>query len=134
MISLIEITYTHNTVQKPLVWEMSQRFEIMFNIYRANVDSDLSGHLILEIEGSSKAVHSAVEYLEASGAQVKYLEADILINRGKCTACGACVDLCYTRALRIDDWQQLQLDPSRCIRCYRCIEACPEQAIERSRP
>lgn len=133
MICLIEITYSQNTVQKPLIWEMSKRFEIMFNIYRAQVDSDLSGHLILEIEGSSKAVHSAVEFLEESGAHVKYMEADLMIVDEKCTSCGDCVKVCYTRAMKFDDWNHLQLDVSRCIRCNQCIEVCRENAIERKR-
>lgn len=134
MISLIEISYTQGTVQKPLIWEMSKRFEIIFNIYRAYVSDDLSGTLVLEIEGSSKAVHSAVEYLESEGACVKYLEADIVLDRQKCNGCGTCVPVCYTRALKLDDWGQLQLDVSRCIRCYHCIDACEVHAIERSKP
>ncbi len=133
MICLIEITYAQNTVQKPLIWEMSKNYEIMFNIYRAQVDSDLSGHLILEIEGSSKAIHAAVEFLEASGAEVKYMESDLILHEDKCTRCGACISVCYTRALKIDDWNNIQLELSRCIRCNQCLEVCQEGAIERSR-
>lgn len=81
MMSLIEIIYTKDTVQKPLVYEMSRKFEVVFNIYRAHVTGDCSGHLVLELEGSSKAIHGAVEFIEAAGARVCYLEPSAIVRR-----------------------------------------------------
>ncbi len=133
MICLIEITYSQKTVQKPLIWEMSKKYDICFNIYRASVDDALYGHLVLEIEGDSRSVHAAVEFLEKEGVKVDYIQSDILLDSSKCNHCGLCTEVCYTKALKKDDWQQVSLDMSRCIRCLKCIDVCPQKAIERNR-
>ncbi|MCK8058318.1 MULTISPECIES: NIL domain-containing protein [unclassified Fusibacter] len=131
MMCKIEITYDSKTVQKPLIYEMTKRYDIVFNIYRAIVDEQFMGHLILEIEGASKAVNQAIEFLELEGVQVEIIQTQIVIDRLRCHQCGACAGACFTRALKIGEDSGLIFDKSRCISCYNCIEACDVQAIEK---
>lgn len=46
-----------------------------------------------------------------------------------CTACGACLSTCPTRALRAAPRRPVVLDV-RCIGCMACVEICPRGALE----
>jgi len=46
----------------------------------------------------------------------------------KCKLCGDCVTHCPPRAMRIGE-KHLEIDYSRCIRCFCCQELCPEGAL-----
>lgn len=50
-----------------------------------------------------------------------------------CTACGACLQTCPTRALTPAPRKPLVSDPL-CIDCFACIEVCPVDAIRLSPP
>ncbi|HWE57355.1 MAG TPA: 4Fe-4S binding protein [Acidimicrobiales bacterium] len=50
-----------------------------------------------------------------------------------CTACGACLITCPTRALA-PARKRPALDPALCTDCLECIEICPAGAIDRARP
>lgn len=45
----------------------------------------------------------------------------------KCTACGACADVCPQDAITIDDVAVIDLDA--CVDCGACIDECPNDAI-----
>ena len=55
-----------------------------------------------------------------------------VLDRGKCTRCGQCVEACPVKPKALD-WNRgnepPRYDYSRCIRCYCCQEICPEGAI-----
>jgi ferredoxin len=46
----------------------------------------------------------------------------------RCTACGACLTTCPTRALLPGVGKPL-LVAERCTRCLACVEVCPRAAI-----
>lgn len=48
------------------------------------------------------------------------------VDETACTACGTCVDVCPTAAVRIDP---LPVFSDDCIDCFNCIRRCPEAAI-----
>lgn len=57
--------------------------------------------------------------------------AEVLIDHGKCTVCGACVDVCSGYPLYIEN-DQLKVDQTRgfgCIACGACAAVCPRDAI-----
>jgi ferredoxin len=49
----------------------------------------------------------------------------------RCTACGACLLTCPTRALLAAPRRPL-VDDRRCTDCWLCIEICPADAIDAS--
>jgi NAD-dependent dihydropyrimidine dehydrogenase PreA subunit len=54
------------------------------------------------------------------------------IDRKRCTGCGACVEVCPTRAIQLVEDEMgryVQLDQTLCRECQVCIEVCPEEAI-----
>lgn len=51
----------------------------------------------------------------------------VKIDKEKCTACGACVDICPVDALKIED--KAVVDEDTCIDCGTCVDECPVEAI-----
>ncbi|MDN5357625.1 MAG: hypothetical protein PWR17_794 [Candidatus Methanomethylophilaceae archaeon] len=45
----------------------------------------------------------------------------------KCTACGACADVCPQDAITIDEIAVIDLDA--CVDCGACVDECPNDAI-----
>ncbi len=51
----------------------------------------------------------------------------VTIDKEKCTACGACVDVCPVDAIKIED--KAVVDEETCIDCGTCVDECPVEAI-----
>jgi uncharacterized protein (DUF362 family)/Pyruvate/2-oxoacid:ferredoxin oxidoreductase delta subunit len=53
-------------------------------------------------------------------------------HTGKCVGCGACVEICPTKALKLDKKHSsntIRIDDRLCITCFCCHEVCPAKAI-----
>mgnify|MGYP006302592711 CR=1 FL=1 len=48
-------------------------------------------------------------------------------KKKKCTACGACVDVCPVDAITLED--KAVVDADTCIDCGTCVDECPVEAI-----
>jgi Fe-S-cluster-containing hydrogenase component 2 len=51
----------------------------------------------------------------------------VKIDKDKCTACGACAEVCPVDAITVDD--VAKVDEDTCIDCGTCIDECPVEAI-----
>ncbi|WP_321417519.1 4Fe-4S binding protein [uncultured Methanomethylovorans sp.] len=52
-----------------------------------------------------------------------------IIDRGLCTGCGQCVDICPVEAISLGDDIIAVVDPELCVDCGQCIDACLVEAI-----
>jgi ferredoxin len=52
-----------------------------------------------------------------------------VVNSEKCTGCGACVDVCPTEAIELNDDGVAAIDPDTCGECGVCVDECPSEAI-----
>jgi NAD-dependent dihydropyrimidine dehydrogenase PreA subunit len=52
----------------------------------------------------------------------------IIIDSGRCTGCGACVEQCRQEAIRLVDGLA-GIDQAKCTACEACLDACPVGAI-----
>ena len=50
-----------------------------------------------------------------------------VIDEDKCVGCGACVDVCPTEAITMNDIAHI--DAETCVDCGTCVEECPQEAI-----
>jgi len=60
----------------------------------------------------------------------------VLTAADGCTACGACLRSCPTRALSLTNVMgvtDLALDPSACTGCGLCVQTCPERVLDVAR-
>ena len=71
------VSFPEVLVDKPMIYEMVKRFDVVPNIRRANVEAH-SGWVILELSGPHDACDAAIAYLEEVGCTVNRMEGDIV--------------------------------------------------------
>ncbi len=71
------VSFPEELVDRPMIYEMVKRFDVVPNIRRANVEAN-SGWVILELSGSDDAREAAVAYLEELGCTVNTMEGDVI--------------------------------------------------------
>ena len=52
-----------------------------------------------------------------------------LIDKNRCTGCGACVKVCPTNAVEGEKKQPHKIEINKCIKCGACFEICPAEAV-----
>jgi L-aspartate semialdehyde sulfurtransferase ferredoxin len=73
----LHVSFPEELVDRPMIYEIVQRFEVVPNIRRANVEAH-SGWVILELSGGTDQLDGAVSYLESVGCTVNRMEGDVL--------------------------------------------------------
>ena len=73
------VTFTFKTelIQRPVIYELGIKFEIVTNIRRAEVNQN-DGWVVLELEGSSDEIERGLAWVIEQGVEVSSLEGDIL--------------------------------------------------------
>ena len=71
------VSFPEELVDRPMIYEVVKRFDVVPNIRRANVESH-SGWVILELEGADSARKDAIAYLEELGCTVNPMEGDVV--------------------------------------------------------
>jgi hypothetical protein len=71
------VSFPEELVDRPMIYEIVKRFDVVPNIRRANVEVH-SGWVILELRGAHDARDEAITYLEGLGCSVNRMEGDIV--------------------------------------------------------
>jgi len=71
------LTFDGESSRKPLIYEMSRKFEVVFNIRNASVTAAI-GIIALELEGEREEIKKAVAWFEAHGVQVEPVEINTI--------------------------------------------------------
>lgn len=71
------LNYPSRQITRPIVWELSQKFDVIFNIRQASI-SDEIGILCLELEGDRAEVKAVIAWLEAEGVKVEPVEIGVI--------------------------------------------------------
>jgi ABC-type methionine transport system ATPase subunit len=71
------LTFDGDGSRKPLIYEMSKKFEVIFNIRNASVTPTI-GIIALELEGDREEIKKAVAWFEANGVQVEPVEINTI--------------------------------------------------------
>jgi ABC-type methionine transport system ATPase subunit len=71
------VSFPEELVDRPLVYEIIKKFDVVPNIRRANVEGH-SGWLILEVNGEQSQLDEAIAYFEGLGCTVNRMEGDVL--------------------------------------------------------
>jgi hypothetical protein len=71
------VSFPESLVERPMIYELVKRFDVVPNIRRANVEAH-SGWIILELEGDPGSRKDAVDYLEQLGCTVNRMEGDVV--------------------------------------------------------
>jgi len=71
------VSFPEELVNKPMIYELVKRYDVVPNIRRANVEAH-SGWVILELSGAPHARDEAIAYLEDLGCSVNPMEGDVV--------------------------------------------------------
>jgi ABC-type methionine transport system ATPase subunit len=71
------VSFPEQLVDRPMIYEVVKRFDVVPNIRRANVEAN-SGWVILELTGPSDQLDASVAYLEEVGCTVNTMEGDVI--------------------------------------------------------
>ena len=71
------VSFPEELVDRPMIYEIVKRFDVVPNIRRANVEAH-SGWVILELAGPAEQRTAAIAYLEGLGCTVNRMEGDVL--------------------------------------------------------
>ena len=71
------VSFPEQLVDKPMIYELVKRFDVVPNIRRANVEAH-SGWVILQLSGAARARDEAIAYLEGLGCAVNRMEGDVV--------------------------------------------------------
>ena len=71
------LTFDGESSRKPLIYEMSRKFEVVFNIRNASVTASI-GIIALELQGDREEIKKAVAWFEANGVQVEPVEINTI--------------------------------------------------------
>lgn len=117
--------------QQALVCQLTKKYDLLFNILRANISNRKEGIMVLEIlSGTKSDFNKGVRFLKDKGVAVSFPEHQIFKNEEICTHCGACTAICPTEALYIKRPEmEVIFDKDKCSVCELCIITCPSRAM-----
>ena len=127
----IVLHFPSRLVDQPIVYRLIKDHDLEFNILKASVIPDEEGLMVLELSGEQASYDKGIEYLAKTGVRIQSLSQDVLLNKERCTHCGACITICPYDAFELDPvTRQVIFYDDKCIACALCIKACPPRAIE----
>ncbi len=126
----IVLTFPHVLLDRPVVYKLVKDYNLIFNILQAKVTPKEEGLLILELSGEDSDYEKGLKYLLGMGVKIQPLSKDVTRIEEKCTHCGACVVICPTGALGVDEkTRKIIFDSEKCIACELCVKPCPPRAM-----
>ena len=102
------------------------RYDITFNILKF---STVSTGVNILLDVPEDKIKRIAESLRKNNVIVNKKEK-IIINDDQCIDCGACISLCPTEALFLNEYARLEFSYNKCIGCLLCLDSCPRHAIE----
>ena len=75
--SRLWLMYPPRLITTPVIWQLSQRFELVTNVRQASVTDEI-GVVCLELEGKRSEIKSAIKWLERLGVSVEPVEINVL--------------------------------------------------------
>jgi len=59
-----------------------------------------------------------------SGKRFLHEVSHPVIDRERCTGCGACVEACASKAMALDERGKSRIDHDKCVGCCQCVAVC----------
>ncbi len=75
MLRRIKLIYPAHLVDRPILYEMIKRFDIVTNIRAANITAE-EGWLVVELSGEPEQLDVALAWIAGQGVQVEPLATD----------------------------------------------------------
>ncbi len=126
----LRLTFPEHLTDQPVLYRLVRDYDLLVNIRRADLLSDGTGRVVLEMQGPAETMGRAVSFLQGLGIAVNDQERELGWDPAACVDCGACLPLCEPQALRrIEEGGRVLLERDRCTLCGRCVEVCAYGAV-----
>ncbi|MCS7224357.1 MAG: NIL domain-containing protein [Armatimonadetes bacterium] len=73
----VQLVFPKHLVDKPIVWQLGQKFKVVTNIRRANIDAEC-GWIDLEVEGEADEIEKGLQWLAETGVEVNPIEKQVV--------------------------------------------------------
>ncbi len=74
---IVRLTFPEDLVNKPIIFQMAKKFDLIPNIKRAKV-SETAGEVVLEITGDKEKLKDGLAYITELGVIVENIPGDIV--------------------------------------------------------
>ncbi len=71
------LTYPKKLVKEPLIYQMTRKFDLVFNVRSASVSEEI-GIIALELDGSPVEIEGAVAWFREQGITVEPIEKNVI--------------------------------------------------------
>jgi len=71
------LTFAAERAKRPLIWELSRKFDLIFDIRSASVTNRV-GLIALELTGERTIIQAAVKWLRRKGVEVDPIELGVV--------------------------------------------------------
>jgi L-aspartate semialdehyde sulfurtransferase ferredoxin len=71
------LMYPPKLIQKPLLWDLAQKFKVVTNVRQASI-TDQIGIVCLELNGQRIDIKKAIKWLEKQGVKVEPIEINVI--------------------------------------------------------
>jgi ferredoxin len=124
------LRYPKDTSNHPIICHLVQRYEVEFNILKADIRPQRDGIMVLEMKGQKEKVVDALDYLKSLGVKAERLAGKVHRDESKCFQCGACTGICPVGALYIEKpSMEVTFEVEKCTACGLCVPGCPVRAM-----
>ena len=73
----VMFTFPQELIKEPIIYNLSQQFNIITNIRRADVSED-KGWVVLELEGEENDIEQGIAWVTSKGVRVDPVSGDIV--------------------------------------------------------
>lgn len=73
----VMFTFPQELVKEPIIYNLSQQFQVVTNIRRADISGD-RGWVVLELEGEEKDIEQGIIWVTSKGVRVDPVTGDIM--------------------------------------------------------
>ncbi len=125
------LRYPKETSNQPIISHLVLRYEVEFNILKADIRPQRDGIMVVELKGQKEKVTDALDYLKSLGVKAERLAGKVHRDEKKCFQCGACTGICPVGALYIQrPTMEVIFDPEKCTACGLCVAGCPVRSMK----
>jgi ABC-type methionine transport system ATPase subunit len=71
------LTYPKALVKEPLIYQMTRKFDLVFNVRSASVSEEI-GIIALELDGTPETIDAAVAWFREHGVTVEPIEKNVI--------------------------------------------------------
>lgn len=71
------LTYPRKAIQRPVIYEIGHKFDVITNIRQASVTEEV-GIVSLELDGDRAEIKKAIQWMEKLGIKVEPVEINVI--------------------------------------------------------